>query len=462
MAAGKFAEAVRIYRELNQALPNNPGLVMNLGLALNYSGRKREAAVEFEKAVKLDPRNMTALLFLGTTYLDLGEAAKALGPLEKVAKTQPDNLDAEEALAEARLALNQFKASAEEFQNLSHLSPSDPNVWYGLGLSYDGLAQQSFDQLAKIAPGSAYWLDLAAESRLGTQQYFSAFYLYRQAQEKMPALRGVHNALAEIYRRTGHADWAVIEDEKERQLAPADCAREKLECDFRAGKFDELAAAAEGQASPESYYWRTHAYNRLALDAYTRLAELPSSAAVEVLMAKMETKRRQYIEAAKHWEAAIKFSPNDSIIKEQLAISLSRTADLDRARELFEDLLKANPESPELNYFLGDVLLKSQKPSEALPFLNKATLKKPVFLPAQASLARTYLALGQADKAIPHLKAALSIDEDGSLHYQLGRAYQARGDADLARQTLKEYEEIHKRQEAEKQSLNQEIQITPP
>ena len=119
MAAGKFAEAVRIYRELNQALPNNPGLVMNLGLALNYSGRKREAAVEFEKAVKLDPRNMTALLFLGTTYLDLGEAAKALGPLEKVAKTQPDNLDAEEALAEARLALNQFKASAEEFQNLS-------------------------------------------------------------------------------------------------------------------------------------------------------------------------------------------------------------------------------------------------------------------------------------------------------------------------------------------------------
>ena len=128
----------------------------------------------------------------------------------------------------------------------------------------------------------------------------------------------------------------------------------------------------------------------------------------------------------------------------------------------FLNLLKANPESPELNYFLGDVLLKSQKPSEALPFLNKATLKKPVFLPAQASLARTYLALGQADKAIPHLKAALSIDEDGSLHYQLGRAYQARGDADLARQTLKEYEEIHKRQEAEKQSLNQEIQITPP
>jgi tetratricopeptide (TPR) repeat protein len=107
-------------------------------------------------------------------------------------------------------------------------------------------------------------------------------------------------------------------------------------------------------------------------------------------------------------------------------------------------------------------MLKSQKPSEALPFLQKAIHGDPALLPAHASLARTYLALGQADRAIPHLKAALPIDEDGSLHYQLGRAYQARGQAELARQTLKQYQEIHAKQETEKQSLNREMQITPP
>jgi tetratricopeptide (TPR) repeat protein len=83
-------------------------------------------------------------------------------------------------------------------------------------------------------------------------------------------------------------------------------------------------------------------------------------------------------------------------------------------------------------------------------------------LPAQASLARTYLALGQSGKAIPYLKAALPIDDDGSLHYQLGRAYQASGQVELARQTLKEYQKIHDQQETEKQSLNRDIQITPP
>ena len=462
MAAQQFEQAVPIYRELARALPGNPGFVMNLGLALDYSGHKREALAEFEKVLKLEPNNEIALLFLGTTHLDLGEADKALFPLEKLAKAEPENLEAQEALAEARLALKKFAPAAEAFEKLARDDPTNPKVWYGIGLAYDGLAQKSFDTLANFAPGSAYWLYLVAESRLNTQQLFSAFYLYRQAQEKTPGLRGIHSAVAEIYRATGHADWAALEGEKEGQLPPPDCARNKLECDFVAGKYDELLAEAQGQTTPESYYWRTRSYNAIAREAYTRLTNLPSSAPMEALLAKMEFQRRQYVEAAKHWEAALTFSPNDSYVREQLAISLFQSADLDRARELFRELLASHPESSELNYYLGDILLKSQKPAEALPFLQKAVNRDPALFPAHASLARTYLALGQADKAIPHLKAALSVDEDGSLHYELGRAYQAHGQLALARQMLKQYQEIHSKQEAEKQSLNQEMQITPP
>src|SRR6202140_2764237 len=171
MAAQRFDEAVPIYRELVRALPNNPGLVMNLGLALDYSGHKREALGEFEKALHLDPSNAVALLFLGTTYLDLGEATKALNPLERAVSAHPENADAQEALAETCLALKKFEHAAQGFEKLSQLDPTNPKAWYGLGMSYDGLAQRSFDDLAKIASGSAYWLDLVAESRLETQQF---------------------------------------------------------------------------------------------------------------------------------------------------------------------------------------------------------------------------------------------------------------------------------------------------
>jgi predicted Zn-dependent protease len=462
MAAGQFEEAVPIYRELVRALPNNPGLVMNLGLALDMAGHKREAVLEYETVLKLDPHNVPTLLFLGTAYVELGEAAKALGLLEKATKAQPDNPDAQGVLAEARLALDKFEQAAEGFQKLSQLDPGNPKAWYGLGLSYDGLAQQSFEGLERTAPESAYWLDLVGESRLGTQQYYSAFFLYRRALAKMPSLRSIHAEVAEVYRKTGHADWATIEDQKERQLPPPDCAVEKLACDFQAGRYRELIAWAQGQTTPESYYWRTRAYNRLALDAYSRLGELPPSEQMHELMAKMEYKRRQYVEAAKQWREALKFSPYNAYIKKQLAIALFQTGDLERARDLFQGLLQSKPESPELNYYFGDTLLKSQQPQAALPFLNKAISNDPELLAAHASLARAYLALGQAEKAIPHLKAALPIDEDGSLHYQLGRAYQAQGETELARETLKQYQEIHSKQEALNQTLNREIQITPP
>src|SRR5436309_5403285 len=38
MVTGRFDEAIPIYRELVQALPNNPGPIMNLGLALHMAG----------------------------------------------------------------------------------------------------------------------------------------------------------------------------------------------------------------------------------------------------------------------------------------------------------------------------------------------------------------------------------------------------------------------------------------
>ena len=41
MAENKFSEAVPVYRQLLQSMPDNPGLLLNMGMALHLAGHSR-------------------------------------------------------------------------------------------------------------------------------------------------------------------------------------------------------------------------------------------------------------------------------------------------------------------------------------------------------------------------------------------------------------------------------------
>ena len=462
MADGKFAEAVPLYRELNQAVPNNPGLLLNLGMALHMAGDERNSVPQLEAAVKLDPKLAPAWLFLGAARLQLGRVPTAVEALKMVLGLQPDHRGALEMLAGALLSLDRAAEAADQYRKLADLDPESSPAWFGLGRSYESLSVRTFDKLQKTAPESVYWLALVGEARLREQQFSSAFYLYRQALVKMPTMRSLHAAIAEIYRKTGHPDWANVEEEKERQLPQPDCRTQTFECEFRAGKYSALVVSAQGGNTPESHYWRSRAYNELALQAFTRLGQLPPSREHHELKAHIYSGQKRYAEAADEWKEARKFSPGDPQIQKQLAISLKFSQDYAGALPLFQDLLRRRPESAELGYLVGDTLLDLQRAEEAIPLLKRAVDRDPKLLAAHKSLARADLAAGNAAEAIPHLKVALATDEDGSLHYQLARAYQTNGQPGLAEQVLADYQKLQRSAAAAREVSKQEVEITPP
>ena len=80
MQDGRFDEAARLYRDLLQALPNEAGLLMNLGMALAMGGHEREALAPLERALALNPELVPARMFLGSSYLALGQPEKAIEP----------------------------------------------------------------------------------------------------------------------------------------------------------------------------------------------------------------------------------------------------------------------------------------------------------------------------------------------------------------------------------------------
>ena len=111
---------------------------------------------------------------------------------------------------------------------------------------------------------------------------------------------------------------------------------------------------------------------------------------------------------------------------------------------------------------LGDTLLNSNRADEAVPPLQKAVDLDPRLLPAHKSLGRAYLKIGKNEQAILHLKTALPADDDGSLYYQLARAYRSTGQPELADQMLKRFQDAQRNAGGDKTPPDAKIEITPP
>lgn len=111
---------------------------------------------------------------------------------------------------------------------------------------------------------------------------------------------------------------------------------------------------------------------------------------------------------------------------------------------------------------LGTSLLRLQQPKKSLSYLESALRKQPNMQAADASLGMALALLNRPADAIPHLEKALTLDEDGSLHYQLARAFQAQGNTQRARELMTKYQQIQRQNQESKDEVAKEAQITAP
>jgi predicted Zn-dependent protease len=395
--------------------------------------------------------------------MELGEPAPAVAPLQKVVAAQPENLQALQMLAQALLELERWEAAARQFRTLADRAPEDPRAWHGLGRSYEGLLRASYDALKRTWPDSPYVLLLTADALATQGKHANAFRLYREAAQKQPRSREPREALAKIYEQTGHADWAAAERELAQSIKPPDCrARADLECEFRSRRYPQVLAAARPLRTPEARYWTARAAQELALQAFAHLGGLPPSAEAALLRAQVLDGEGRHVEAAAELRLAVQSWPGDARLRRERAASLYRARDLEAARPLLEQLLKQEPASAELAFMLGDAYLQLQQAEKAVAALESAVAADPKLLPARAALGRAWMLAGDPARALPHLEAARETDEDGSLHYQLSRAYQAQGHAARAEEALRRSQELREAAQARERALQREFTITPP
>ena len=449
MGAGKFAEAITIYEDLVKAMPTNQGLRLNLGMAQHMAGRDREAVATL--GTQKDPRS---LAMCGVSYMRLGDASKAADYLESAVRAMPDDVELARMLAEAGMVAERPKAVATAFRTIVKAQPEVARGWLELGRSYETMAEEAYAKLDAQAQGSPYWLALVAETRMKQQQLRGALALYREALGKLDR-RDWHERIAEIYEKSDHKDWAAEERKKSPPATP--CLKPTAECHFQAKRY--LAATEVPiTKSPDAEYWRSKAYNELAREAFARLSKFPDSSEWHEFLGTLYRNQGKHAEAMTEWRAALDKRPDDPQLAKELSTSLLANKDFVPAEMNLRGLLRKAPEDAELLWLLGDALAGQQKMDEAIEPLEKAAKLAPQVLPVRASLGRALMTANRAADAIAHLDAALPIDRDGSLHFQLSRALQSTGNTDRVAELVKKSQELRRRID----DAEQAGEITPP
>lgn len=134
-------KAIEEYRAAISAKPSLPNLHYSLGHLLWKNLQMKEARVEFEAELKLDPRHAGALNELGETYLFEQQPRTALPYLTRALTREPNNLDLHRDLGTAYSQLGRYEKAAEELR-IAVAGDHDGSVHYKLARAYQALGQK--------------------------------------------------------------------------------------------------------------------------------------------------------------------------------------------------------------------------------------------------------------------------------------------------------------------------------
>ena len=226
-----------------------------------------------------------------------------------------------------------------------------------------------------------------------------------------------------------------------RKLPPAACAAPSAECHFEG----PLRADYPGAGAPDTgiAVLAVAAANELARAAFAQLARLSHRWSRSKCWRALPQPGRD-ADAIQAWKAALELAPGDPRLERELLTSVYTNRDYVAAEKMARELIAKDPEIAELHFILGDSLMIQQQPEQAVDSLRKAVSLRPDYPAAHAVLGRALMQVGRSTEAIPHLVAALPADSDGSLHFQLSRAYQDAGQAEKAVAAMKVYQAMQK------------------
>jgi len=234
-----YARAEKLYRQIlaldSDILPAR----VNLGLACYWQHKSREAISELQKALKVSPREFSALLFSGLAYIDLTQYDRAQKMLDQARQVNDNDALLYWALGSLAMIHNDAHAAVPLLERCSQLDSRNVRCIWMLGTAYAILAYSSH-QKAAVRSDYADRVDVALRSMeqrepnsallhvfkgdvfAARQATAEALAEYRHAMEIDPHWPDIHLLIGSLLGLQGHWDEAQTELRRQLQNHPGD------------------------------------------------------------------------------------------------------------------------------------------------------------------------------------------------------------------------------------------------
>jgi tetratricopeptide (TPR) repeat protein len=393
--------------------PNRPGLHVRLGEVFLRAGRVDKAAQEFEQELRIDPNNLRAIVRQGEVKLIDGDVDAALEDWMRA-------LSMDRTRTERVLGVHETEFGEAAVEQLP-----------------DSLRQQMLADVPQIrahhnAAADLALTFLAAQNGSSPSQNTETVSTTAAPVPKTCVERDVREAL-------GAGEDSSVSACLLRILTPSssrDFRIQVAQALFELGEYDNALRALSGLSNRQylaGFYWRARCFVKLAMQAYFRLYQAdPNSYRVHQLMGDLEAAKGNDGKAIEEYRAAVALKPSVPDLHYSLGHLLWKELKTEDARKEFNAELEINPRHAGALHDLGNTYLLEHEPEKALPYLERAFEADPADPDIHRDLGSAYAELREYAKAEAEFKAAIPGDYDGSVHYKLGRIYQAEGQKENA------------------------------
>ena len=137
--ARDFKSALQVYRDAEKVSPNNPQVIFQAASILELTGKKAQAATEYQRILRIAPNHVPALNNLAYYYADQGGNTQAAIQLAArayvLAPKDPSILD---TLGYILTKSGKYDQAITALKRSSDLLPDNPSVLYHLALAQKG------------------------------------------------------------------------------------------------------------------------------------------------------------------------------------------------------------------------------------------------------------------------------------------------------------------------------------